>query len=243
MERDIKAAYDKLLASVMVSAAAAAVAALALPFLAQPAPVSRPCILASAVLQVAYYVLLAFAYRVADMGQAYPLMRGTAPLLVALASTAWFGEGLSAAAWAGGGPREGVQLALANAVVIAGYTLVDGIGVRRSGAPFSYTLWVFLLTGISLTAWALAVWRAAFLRCVGRYGHLGLVGGIATVASYGAALWAMTLAPVAVVAALRETSILFGAAMSALVLKEQISPARLAAAGIIAAGAMMLRLA
>ena len=139
--------------------------------------------------------------------------------------------------------RRGLVFALANAVMIATYTLIDGIGVRRSGAPFSYTLWVFLLPSIPLLVWSMLVKRAAIFRYVSRYGHLGLLGGIGAIASYAAALWAMTMAPVAVVAALRETSILFATLISALLLSEQMTPARLAAAGLIAAGAVLVRLA
>ncbi|HEY0418968.1 MAG TPA: SMR family transporter [Acetobacteraceae bacterium] len=254
----VKGADDKLLTTITVAAAAAAVAIVALPWLPQPDRASWPFIVVSSVFQVAYFVLLANAYRVADMSRAYPVMRGTAPLLVALASAFWISESLSAMAWVGisvicfgiltltagswrGG--KGMSFALLNAVVIASYTLIDGTGVRRSGAPVAYTLWVFLLTGIPLAGWAITTRRAAFARCVGRHGHLGLIGGIGTIASYAAALWAMTIMPVAVVAALRETSILFGTAISALVLKERVSPARIAAACIITLGAAALRLA
>ena len=126
--------------------------------------------------------------------------------------------------------------------MIAGYTLIDGWGVRQSGAPAAYTLWIFLLTGLPLAAWALVTRRAEFCRYVLRNGRLGLVGGAGTLASYGLALWAMTQAPIATVSALRETSILFGVVISAWVLKEHITRVRIVAACIIAAGAMVLRL-
>ena len=255
----VKGAEDKVLTTVMVTASAAALAALALPFLPQPARASWPFIAASALCQVAYLALLARVYAVADMSRAYPLMRGAAPLLVALAGALRLGGNLSSLAWLGvammcsgifamaldgrrGGGR-GTRLALLNSAVIAGYTLVDGLGVRRSGAPLAYTLWGLLLTGVPLAGWAMVARRAAFCRSVARHGHLGLLGGIATTASYGTALWAMTVAPIAVVAALRETSILFGVALSGLVLRERVTPARLAAAVLIALGAATLRLA
>ena len=160
------------------------------------------------------------------MSQTYPLMRGTAPLVVALVSVFRMGDVLSPIAWAGvlgiclgvcsialgNGlqDRKGVYLALVNAVVIAGYTLIDGVGVRRSGAPAAYTLWVFLLTGVPLTVWAASVRRAEFFVYFGRHWRLGIAGGVGTTVSYGLALWAMTVAPVAIVAAMRETSIVFG---------------------------------
>lgn len=255
----IKGAVDTLLTTILVSAGAGLTAIAALPFMTRPAPASWPFLLASAVLQVAYYTLVAQAYRLADMSQSYPVMRGTAPLLVALASVLWLGESLSLAAWTGVGAicagvlamtagnrrrtEGGLKVALLNAVVIASYTLIDGAGVRRSGAPLAYTMWVFLLTAIPLTSWALAAKGAPFVAYARRYGHLGLLGGIGSIASYGAALWAMTLAPVPVIAALRETSILFGTAISALVLKERIGTARITAVGLIVLGALVLRLA
>ena len=255
----VKSAGDKFLTTIMVTAAAAALAAALLPFLPAPAAASWPYAAASAVLQVIYFLLVARTYQVADMSQTYPLMRGTAPLIVALVSEFKLGDALSTTAWAGvvaicvgifsmalggkAGDRRGVYLALLNALVIAGYTLIDGTGVRHSGAPAAYTLWVFLLTGLPLTAWVAATARSAFRAYIARYWRLGLAGGIGTTASYGLALWAMTVAPVAVIAALRETSILFGTLIAGLVLREHIGPRRLVAACIIAGGAAILRLA
>jgi drug/metabolite transporter (DMT)-like permease len=255
----VKAGGDKFLTTIMVTTAAAALSAGLLPFLHAPAPASFPFAVASAVFQIAYFLLVARTYQVADMSQTYPLMRGTAPLIVAVVSVLRLGESLSPLAWAGviaislgifsiafGSnlkSRTGVYLALVNALVIAAYTLIDGVGVRRSGAPAAYTLWVFLLTGVPLALWAILGRRATFLPYLRRHWGLGLMGGVGTTASYGLALWAMTLAPVAVVAALRETSILFGTVIAGVVLKESIGPSRVISACIIAAGAALLRLA
>lgn len=254
----VKGGDDKLLTTCMIASFASLIALAVIPFLAVPATQSWPFIGASVIFQVLYFVLVASTYRVADMSQTYPIMRGTAPLLVATASLRLLSESLSAFAWLGiavicigilsmaaapsAGQRKGILLALLNAAVIAGYTLIDGIGVRKSDAPAAYTLWIFLLTGIPLGAWALARRRREFSRYLARHWRPGVIGGFGTVASYGLALWAMTAAPIATVAALRETSILFGVVISALVLKEQLTRARLVAACIIAAGAMVLRL-
>jgi drug/metabolite transporter (DMT)-like permease len=254
----VKGGDDKLLTTCMIASFASLIALAVIPFLAVPATQSWPFIGASVIFQVLYFVLVASTYRVADMSQTYPIMRGTAPLLVATASLGLRSESLSAFAWLGiavicigilsmaaapsAGQRKGILLALLNAAVIAGYTLIDGIGVRKSGAPAAYTLWIFLLTGIPLGAWALARRRREFSRYLARHWRPGVIGGFGTVASYGLALWAMTAAPIATVAALRETSILFGVVISALVLKEQLTRARIVAACIIAAGAMVLRL-
>ncbi len=255
----VKSAGDKFLTTIMVTAAAAGLSAALLPFLTAPAPTSWPYAVASALFQITYFLLVARTYQVADMSQAYPLMRGTAPLLVALVAVFRMGDALSLLAWIGVAAiclgifsialgsklkdRKGVYLALLNALVIAGYTLIDGIGVRHSGAPAAYTLWIFLLTGVPLTLWALTARRSVFVPYVSRYWRLGIAGGIGTTASYGLALWAMTVAPVAVVAALRETSILFGTVIAGLVLKEHIGLRRVISACIIACGAAILRLA
>ncbi|WP_419794567.1 DMT family transporter [Pseudomonas palleroniana] len=254
----VKGGADKLLTTCMIASVASLIALTTVPFLEPPARGSWPFIGASVVFQVLYFALIASTYRVADMSQTYPIMRGTAPLLVATVSVLLLSEALSALAWLGiaiislgilsmaavpsAGSRKGVVLALINAGVIAGYTLIDGVGVRKSGAPAAYTLWIFLLTGIPLCAWALATQRGVFIEYVRRHWHLGVVGGFGTLASYGLALWAMTAAPIATVSALRETSILFGVVICAWVLKEHLTRARLLAACIIAGGAMVLRL-
>ena len=257
----VKTGGQKRYSTVMVSAAAGAIAALTLPFIRQPDAASWPYLLSSVVLQLAYYTLLSAAYERGDMSHAYPLMRGTAPLLVALLSGLLIGEAVTPARWLGigcicggvlglalhrgssPGERAATRLALANAVVIAGYTLVDGLGVRRSGSALAYTLWIFLLTAGCQTAWMLWHWARPFLIYVRRHWPSALAGGLGTLFSYSVALWAMTRAPVALVAALRETSILFGTLISVLVLRERITPQRLAATGLIAAGALALRLA
>lgn len=253
----VKGGVDKLLTTCMIASMASLIALAAVPFMTLPAQESWPFIGASAILQVVYFVMVASTYRIADMSQTYPIMRGTAPLLVATVSVLFLSEALSTFAWLGiavisvgilsmaaarSGQKKGVVLALINAGVIASYTLVDGLGVRKSGAPAAYTLWIFLLTGIPLAAWALATRRAMFCDCLSRNWRLGVVGGAGTVASYGLALWAMTQAPIATVSALRETSILFGVVISAWVLKEHLTRVRVVAACIIAAGAMVLRL-
>lgn len=256
----VKGGGDTLLTTVLVTACAALLAIAALPFLPAPAPASWPFIAASTVLQIGYYLLVARTYRLADMSLAYPLMRGSAPLLVALLSVVWVGEPLVPGQWFGitvlcvgilsmaGAARRDMNgasalLPLVNAVVIAGYTLIDGVGVRRSAAPAAYALWIFLLTGAVLTVWILVMRGTEFRDYIRRNWRLGLVGGVGTVGSYGIALWAMTIAPVAVVAALRETSILFGTAISAFILHERVGRARVIGVCIIALGAILLRLA
>lgn len=255
----IKGGSDKFLSTVLITAAASLAALVLLPFLPSPAPTSWPYLLVSGCLQVTYFALVARTYHLADMSLTYPVMRGSAPLLVALASTVWLGERLTAGAWLGiaiicsgilsmtvgcrhNNAGKGVSLALVNAVVIAGYTLIDGLGVRLSGAPAAYTLWVYLLTGLPLVIWTAARRPAALAIYTRQHWHLGLIGGIGSLISYGIALWAMTVAPIAIIAALRETAILFGILISGFVLKERVTVSRLAAACVILVGAVALRL-
>ncbi|MGG5821312.1 EamA family transporter [Falsiroseomonas sp. HW251] len=256
----VKSGADKLLDTGLVVAGSALIAAVALPFLPQPAPASWPFILASGVIHLGYFSLVAAAYRAGDLSLAYPLMRGTPPLVVALVAAALLDEALRPLGWVGVAlvssgilamaVRRGarahaapIAFALTNAVVIATYTLVDGIGARRSDAPVAYTLWAFVATAaffLPFVAWRRP--RALAPHLVRRW-RIGLGAGGCTLGSYALALWAMTQAPIAAVAALRETSILFGVAIAAAILRERPTPARLAGAALIGAGAIALRLA
>jgi drug/metabolite transporter (DMT)-like permease len=256
----VKSGADKLLDTALVVAGSAALAAAILPFLPQPAPASWPMLVASGVIHLFYFALVAAAYRAGDMSLAYPLMRGTPPLVVAVVASLLLGEALRPLGWLGlalvcGGvltmalrrrmQAQGrtIAFALANAAIIATYTLVDGIGARLSGAPVAYTLWAFLLTALFFLPFV--AWRRpdALPRHLRTRWRIGLGAGGCTLGSYALALWAMTQAPIAAVAALRETSILFGVALAWIVLHERPTPARLMGAALIAAGAAALRLA
>lgn len=256
----VKSGTDKSLDAALVSLGGGMVGLAFLPFLPMPHPAAWPFVLASAVLQFAYFQLVAAAYRAGDIGLVYPLMRGTAPLLVATTSGLVLGEHLTPGAMAGvlvisagvltlafesrHGSRRATGYALANAAVIATYTFVDGAGARVSGNAVSYTLWMSLLPPVLLFAWAIGrrgtvpVWHH-----VRRNWARGLFGGAGSIASYGLALWAMTKAPVATVAALRETAILFALLISVFVLKERASLWRYIAGAVIAAGVLVLKLA
>lgn len=255
----IKGVGDPLNGTLLVVFGAAIVAAITLPFMTQLTAETWPYLLTSVVLQTGYFALIAAAYTAADMSQVYPLMRGLAPLIVAGAGTVALGENPGVAGWAGIAlisagvlslafrgsltNGRGIALALLNAVVIAAYTLIDGHGVRLSGSPATYTLMLSLLTAVPFAFWMLVTRRTSFVVEIRRNWHLGLAGGIATAASYGLALWAMTEAPVALVSALRETSIVFGTLIAYFVLKEKIDAARVMATATIVAGAIVLRLA
>ena len=255
----IKRASDKLLMTVAVTMSAGVAGLLGLPFFSAPAPDSWAFIVASGGASVAYFLMVAATYKVADMSFAYPVMRGSAPLLVGLAGVPLLGEHLPPSAWVGivvistgifsmaftarGHGSKGLILALSTAILIALCTLIDAEGARRSQSPAAYTLWIFALTGLGLAAWAATARRAEFVKFLKQNWPLSLVAGVGALCSYGTALWAMTMAPVAVVAALRETTVLFGAVLAWLVLKERVDRSRLIAISIIAAGAAILRFA
>lgn len=236
---------------------------LCLPLLALaggPAPAAWPWLLGSACVHVGYFSLLVAAYRHGELSLTYPLMRGAAPLLVALASATAFGEPLSPLAWAGvlavccgvlvlGVARHSLEsgravaFALANAAVIACYTVLDGHGVRASGNPVGYVACVFLLNALPFGAIVLARSGWTALRAhAGRRARYALAGAAASVGSYGIALWAMTLAPVATVAALRETSVLFAALLGGWQLRERFTARRALGTAAILAGVAALRL-
>ncbi len=257
----VKAAADTWVSTALVAGGAAVIAVLVLPFLPAPAAASWPHIAISSVLQVAYFALVAAAYRAADMSFAYPLMRGTAPVLVALVSLPVLGEALTPSMAAGVGlisagvltmvsGRRGpggrgmraAGLALANAVVIALYSLNDGMGVRLSGSPAAYTLWIYFLGGVPVVLWVAVLRGRALAEGLRRGWMRALGGGLANALSYGLALWAMTRAPVASVAALRESAIVFALAIATLVLHERLTAVRLAATVLIVAGAVAMRL-
>jgi drug/metabolite transporter (DMT)-like permease len=257
----VKAGKDKLLDTATISAGAGLMAAAALPFLPLPAPASWPWMAASVVLHAAYFYALIGAYRWGELSVVYPLMRGLAPLLTALMSASLAGEALTPglgtgvllisagilvpAFLRGGPPRtppQAIGFALGNAVIIMGYTLVDGLGARASGHAVSYSLWLFLFDAVPLCTVALLLRGRPALRHARAHWRYATLGATFTVISYTIVLWAMTRAPVAAVAALRETSVIFAAVIGSLWLKEDFGLPRIAGAVLVAAGIVALRL-
>ncbi|MDP3618431.1 MAG: DMT family transporter [Ramlibacter sp.] len=257
----VKSSKDKALDTAVIHLIGSLVAIPVVFIVGLPPLSAWPYVIASTVIHIGYYIALTGAYRHGELGLTYPLMRGTAPLLVALTASFTLGETLSPMAWAGilgiscgvlalglsrhalESPRA-VAFALANAVVIAMYTVVDGLGVRESGNALQYVIALFALDG---WPFALIVFMRRGGRVVWPYARarwpVGLMGAMASFGSYGIALWAMTRAPVATVAALRETSVLFAALLGAWFLKERFTARRAAATAIIVAGVMALRTA
>ncbi|MBL0085375.1 MAG: EamA family transporter [Ideonella sp.] len=266
----VKSSGDKALDTALVHFMGALVALPLLALVGLPPLVAAPFIAASLVIHIGYYVALAGAYKHGDLGLTYPIMRGTAPLLVALGSGLVLGEAPTPAAWAGilgitagvaliGLSRPGDALhhrkalayALANACIIACYTMIDGKGVRGTVAAghsaVSYVMVMFVLDGLPYPAlvWFRrnAVGRQAILAYARKRWPLAALGGSASIASYSIALWAMTRAPVASVAALRETSVLFAAMLGTWLLKERFGLQRALGTLVIVGGVMALRMA
>jgi phosphonate utilization associated putative membrane protein len=264
----IKSGRDKALDTALMHSMGIVIALPLVAIAGLPAPAAWPYIAASMTIHLGYYIALAGAYKHGDLGLTYPVMRGCAPLLVAIGSVLFIGEGISAAAWAGVAiicvgvvtlglsrsalrdgdetqRRKALGFALANAAIIALYTVVDGIGVRASGNALAYVSALFLFDGIPYLL--LVLWRrpgqrrAAFTYMAGRW-KIAFIGTLASFGSYGIALWAMTRAPVAVVAALRETSVLFAALLGTLFLREAFGWQRALGTLVIVGGVMVLRL-
>lgn len=247
------AAGEPLLDTAVIVAGAAAVCLPWLAVIPPPAPAAWPFVAASMLVHFAYYLTLAGAYRHGDLSFSYPLMRGGAPLLVTALGAATFDERLRLPALAGvalisvgvvtigrsGTGRHAAgaaRYALLNAAIIAAYTLIDGAGARLAGNPWSYAVWLMALQGVPYLAWVAATRGQAALAHARRRWRRGILGGAASVGAYAIALWAMTLAPIAVVAALREVSVVFAAAIGTLFLKERFGRVRLAGAVSVAAG-------
>jgi drug/metabolite transporter (DMT)-like permease len=257
----IKAQPDKFLAATWVAVGAGVIALPIMAVLPVPPAAAWPFIAASSVIHVGYFALVAFAYRSADLGVAYPLTRGTAPPLTALFAFLLVGETLGLNQWLsiaaiaagivalsadallrGGLTRNTAIAAFANAGVIVVYTLVDGLGARAAGSGPVFVAWMLAGTALLLLVWMLAARGAIFIRALRKEWLFALGAGGLSLASYALALWAMTLAPIGLVAALRETSVLFGALMGTIFFGESFGPKRWLALGLIVAGIIVLRL-
>jgi drug/metabolite transporter (DMT)-like permease len=252
---------DPLIGATVIAAGAALVCTAMLAVLGLPSPESLPYVVASGIIHVGYFLLLGLSYKLADYSCIYPLMRGSAPLLTTAASFLLIGEAVSAASLAGivllsagvlglgfhslrrgGLDRAGIVVAAANILIIVAYTLIDGIGARLSGNPGGYVALMMLLSGALLVP-SVAWWRPIDVRSgLANQWLMGILGGAMVMASYGAALWAMTRAPIGAVAALRETSVLFGAAIATVIMGERVSVVRVLATAAIFGGLACLRL-
>ena len=215
----------------------------------------------SIVLHIAYTVLLMASYRLGDFGQTYPLARGTSPLVVLALAAVFAGEAPGPGQFAGvaliciglgtlvlsgrgsgGYDKRAVLAAIATGLTIAGYTTVDGIGVRLSGSVPGYAGWLMLLETAPWPFVALARRRRQLLPAMRPVWPIGLVGGALSVLAYGLVLWAQTRGALATVAALRESSIVVAAIIGSVFFHEKFGWARIAAAVCVTAGIAVLYL-
>lgn len=247
---------DRLWSITVMCGMSALVAAPFLPFLAAPARASWPCIGFSAALQVCYCLFLVRAYREGGLAQVYPIARGTSPLLVTLGAAIVAGErpapqalagvalvslGIMALAFEKARPGARTTLAaIATGMFVAAYTLTDGVGARLSGHAQSYAAWLFLVQGAAMPAVYVALRGRLAVPLKDPETWKVLAGGVFGLVSYGVVIWALTMAPMGRVSALRETSILFAAVIGVVFLKEKPTLPRGAAALMIAGGAVAL---
>ncbi len=251
----LRSGADRLWSITVMSLATTAVAlpfALVLPL---PAPPSWPYLCFSSALQIGYSLFLVLTYRHAELGQAYPIVRGSVPLLVTLGAAVFAGErltalslsgialvsfGIMSLAVRGGARKRSVAAALATGLFIASYTVTDGMGARLAGNAQAYAIWICLLYGVLMPLIFLAV-RGKLTIDLGSSDTVrAAVGGMISLLGYAVVVWAMTLSPIGPVSALRETSIVFAALIGRVFLKEALTIRRLAACVGIAAGAFCL---
>jgi len=257
----IKVGLDPLSTTTLISVGSGLVALVLLPFVGLPAWGSWPWLVASVAIHLIYFASLIESYRTGDLGQVYPIARGSAPLMTAAATTVIVGERLSLVGWTGilalvagvlllsarGGrdlavvDRRAIGFALFTAITVCGYSVVDGIGARASANPNAYSVCLFI--GIALVMVPYALYRDGrdVMPAMHLYWRRGLAGGALQFLSYGIAIWAMTIVPIAVVAALRETSVLFGATIAVVLLKEPLRAVRIVAALMIVCGLILIR--
>lgn len=219
-----------------------------------------PWIVASGLIHTGYQTFLAFAYEHGDLGRVYPLARGSAPMITLLVSAIWLAEAVSpldtagilvlgcgiallaGGVWKSGESRRVLPYAFGSALATAGYTMVDGMGARALGDPVTYLAWVMVVAGVAFAAVMLALRGRSSIPAAPRVWALGALGAAFSYGGYAVVVWAMTQAPIPLVAALRETSILFAVLIGWLALRERMTPAKALSVLMIAAGVALTRL-
>ncbi|MFI6037564.1 EamA family transporter [Streptomyces sp. NPDC051315] len=246
---------DKLTGFALISGGGLLIGLAMIPFTAFPAGAAWPYLLSSAAIHIAYYALLMRSFRLGDFGQAYPIARGSAPLVVTVLAAVfahevpdgWAAAGVAlscagltgVALWGLRGHRPAwgaIGAALATGLTIAAYTVVDGLGVRASGSSLGYIAWLMAVQGTVLPAYVLTRRRGETLATLRPFAALGLLGAALSVTAYALVLWAQTRAELAPIAALRESSVIVGAAIGAVFFKERFGAPRIAAAGLLVLG-------
>ncbi|MCP4980224.1 MAG: EamA family transporter [Gammaproteobacteria bacterium] len=230
-------------------------------FVPLPLAASWPMLLASTLIHTVYYYTLSRSYRSGDLSQVYPLFRGLAPVLVVLGAALFAREYLSSGAMLGIGlvsaglisitvaggrfgkiPGPALRWGLATSVLIAAYTVADGIGVRAAGNPFSYILWLFVLEPIPIGLWLLARDRTGwFVYMRAKPGKI-TAGALAAALAYAMVIYAMSVAPMGLVSSLRETSVIFAALIGTLMFREPFGRQRIVAAILVCLGVVLIKI-
>lgn len=257
-----KAIPDRLVSSTLIGLVHLVVGGVACIFLPVPEAAAWPALITSVLLQTAYLIMLTAAYAHTEFSKAYPLTRGVAVVVVTIVSVGVLREPLSSLqvlgvvvvaaallglAFAGGGDRGSARdllMPMLVGLVVASYTLVDGVGVRASGTALGYAAWLFFLQGITLplTCLLLCSERRSLVTGIRRYVGWGALGGTLALTAYGIVVWAQSVAPLALVSALRETSVLMAAFIGFLFFRERLTLTRVVATSFAMAGVVMLRL-
>jgi drug/metabolite transporter (DMT)-like permease len=258
----VKRGLDPLATTILMSIGAALVGIAMLPFTGVPSNAAWIWVIASVLIHIVYFAALIESYAAGDMSLVYPIARGSAPLLTATVAAMTIDERLGFLGWIGIAvlaagvlllslrgsrdleklDRRAIGFALLTAVTICAYTIVDGVGARAAGSANAYTAAIFVGIGIAMAIYAWARRGAAVFTLMAQHWRLGIGGGVMQVTSYGIAIWAMTVAPIALVGALRETSVLFGTILAVVFLKEPLLMPRVLAALMIVVGLVLIRL-
>jgi drug/metabolite transporter (DMT)-like permease len=252
----LRGGADRLWSMTVMCVAIAIVCAVAAMFMVAPAPQSWGYALLSALLHVGYNLFLVRSYRVGDLGQIYPISRGSSPALITLGAALFAGETitpgelLGIALVSGGiislafrGRRLSVPslpYALGTGCFIAAYNVVDGIGARLSGAPLAYTVWMSALWGVLMPVVYIGLRDARSLFSIRPGMFAAAMGGLVSLLAYAIVIYAMNEAPLGAVSALRETSVLFAALLGYLFLGETLTVRRMLACVVIASGAIII---
>ncbi|MCX4161316.1 MULTISPECIES: EamA family transporter [Paraburkholderia] len=252
----LRTGADRLWSVTVMSFAATAVAIPVAAILPLPAAASWPYLVLSSCLQIAYSLFLVQAYRRGELGQVYPIVRGSVPLLVTLGAFLLTGRhpatlSLAGVALVAGGilslslgnqraHTESIVMALVTGLMIAGYTTTDALGVRHTGNAQAYVAWIFLLYGVLMPITFVALRGKPTLNLRAPDTLKALAGGVASLVAYGAVVSAFALGPVGPIAALRETSIVFAALIGRVFLGETLTVRRITACVIVTLGALCL---
>lgn len=253
----VKVGLDRFSSILLLGLVEGGIAFALLPFFGLPARAAWPWVMVGSALHSGYKLFLIRAYQHGDLSQVYPLARGTAPLIVTLASAAFLHEappplrigavlaiagGIMLMAGRGGLTRAALLWALGTACFTASYTMADGVGARLAGDVSAFAMCMFTLDGLVMLCAGLVLRGPNMVRDLRPAWRGGVAAGAMSLGSYWIAIWAFTQAPLAMVAALRETSVLFAMLIAFFMLKERVERHRWVAAGLIVTGILLMRL-